>query len=266
MRGKTLEDLGKIDKVGIWGSDCRDTSFPIMVKLIDAAKDLSIQVHPSGKSALPELGESGKAEMWYIVECKPNSALYLGFSKSVTKEEFCRRAQDGTICDVLNRVSVKPGDVFFILPGTVHAIGAGIVIAEIQQNSNTTFRIYDYQRKDANGNLRPLHLSRASEVSNYTPLLPEECRANSSVCFPGFTLAEMFSCHYFRAYRIDVRTHIDLSCDGRSFQHILCVEGTGEISCDDSRYPVEKGNSFLMPAALGKYTIEGQCRVLLSRI
>lgn len=266
LQGNSLADLGQMDKPGIWGSDCKCEEFPVMVKLIDAAKDLSIQVHPSDATALPQQGESGKAEMWYIVDCVPNASLYFGFSKKISKDEFCRRAKDGTICEVLNRVSVKKGDVFFILPGTVHAIGAGIVIAEIQQNSNTTFRIYDYQRRDASGNLRPLHLERAAEVLDYTPLLPEECRANNSVCFPEFTLAEMFSCRYFRAYRIDVRAHIDLCCDGRSFQHLLCVDGNGVIRYGDDIYTMCRGDSFLMPAALGEYTIEGQCRVLLSRI
>lgn len=266
LRGKSLADLGEIDRVGIWGSDCKSTVFPIMVKLIDAAKDLSIQVHPSNETACLQRGESGKAEMWYIVDCCPGAALYLGFSHQITRDEFCRRAQDGTICEVLNRVPVKKGDVFFILPGTVHAIGAGIVVAEIQQNSNTTFRIYDYQRRDVDGNLRPLHLERAAEVLDYTPLLPEECRANNSICFPEFTLSEMFSCRYFRAYRIDVRARIDLCCDGQSFQHILCVDGGGKILHNGSAFPINKGISFLMPAALGRYTIEGQCRVLLSRI
>lgn len=266
LQGRTLAELGEMDRSGFWGNDCFGTDFPLMVKLIDAARDLSIQVHPSDEAADRAAGEQGKAEMWYIVDCEAGAALYLGFSRKIDRNEFCRRAADGTICQVLNRVPVKRGDVFFILPGTVHAIGAGILIAEIQQNSNTTFRIYDYQRRGADGRLRPLHLERAAEVADYAPLLPEECRANSGVRFPAFTLTEMFSCRYFRAYQVDVHQRVDLSCDGTSFQHLLCVEGKGQIIYRKEVYPLCRGDSFFMPAALEEYSIEGQCRVLLSRI
>jgi len=262
--GFSVAQLGILDRAGFWGRACGTKEFPILVKLIDAKRDLSIQVHPSDESALP--GERGKAEMWYIVDCEPQAFLYLGFSKKISKAEFLRRAKDGTICQVLNRVPVSKGDVFYILPGTIHAIGAGIVIAEIQQSSNTTFRVYDYQRRDANGNLRPLHLERAAQVLSYEPIIPEECRANSCVTFPAFSVTEMFSCKYFRAYRVDVRTAADLRCDGQSFQHLLCVEGSGVISVNDKTYPLRRGDSYFLPAALGEYRIEGACRVLLSRI
>ena len=204
--------------------------------------------------------------MWYIVDCEPQACLYFGFSKRVSKEEFLCRAKDGSICDVLNRVPVARGDVFYILPGTIHAIGAGIVIAEIQQNSNTTFRVYDYQRKGADGKLRPLHLDRAAEVLSYDPIVPEECKANSCVSFPEFTMTEMFFCRYFRAYRVDVQKYVELLCDGSSFQHVLCVEGAGMIQAHGTSYPITCGESYLMPAALGNYKIEGPCRVLVSRV
>lgn len=266
LAGKSMLDLGKLDRRGIWGSACKETAFPLMVKLIDAKKDLSIQVHPSDLTAQWENGEQGKAEMWYIVDCEPQACLYFGFSKRVSKEEFLRRAKDGSICEVLNRVPVARGDVFYILPGTIHAIGAGIVIAEIQQNSNTTFRVYDYQRKGADGKLRPLHLDRAAEVLSYDPIVPEECKANSCVSFPEFTMTEMFTCRYFRAYRVDVQKYVELLCDGSSFQHVLCVEGAGMIQAHGTSYPIACGESYLMPAALGNYKIEGPCRVLVSRV
>jgi len=265
-QGKTIGELGELDHDGFWGSDCRTKSFPLLVKLIDAKKDLSIQVHPSDRTALVGQGERGKAEMWYIVDCEPQAAIYYGFSLRVTRTEFLERSRNGTICQVLNRVPVSRGDVFYILPGTIHAIGAGIVIAEIQQSSNTTFRVYDYQRRDGNGNLRPLHLERAAEVVDYAPVIPQDCKANSSVSFPEFTMTEMFSCRYFRAYRIDVRGMVNLRCDGRSFQHLLCVEGGGVISVNGGTYPLERGDSYFVPAALGEYRIGGRCRVLLSRV
>lgn len=265
-QGKTIEELGRIDQNGFWGSDCKGGRFPLLVKLIDAKQMLSIQVHPSDDTALAETGEQGKAEVWYIVDCEPQSFLYYGFAEKVDEEEFLRRAKDGTICDVLNKVPVSKGDVFYILPGTIHAIGAGIVIAEIQQNSNTTFRVYDYQRRGADGKLRPLHLERAAKVLDYGPVLPKECKSNSGAVFPEFTMAEMFCCRYFRAYRIDVRTCARLACDGHSFQHLQCVNGRGKICCNGKEYPFERGTSFLMPAALGEYKIAGECRMLLSQV
>lgn len=262
--GQSIARLGEKDHNSFWGKACLTEEFPVLVKLIDARRDLSVQVHPSNETALP--GEHGKAEMWYIVDCTPQAFLYLGFSQRISREEFVRRSKDGTICQVLNRVPVSKGDVFYILPGTIHAIGAGILIAEIQQNSNTTFRVYDYQRRDEAGNLRPLHLERAAEVLAYEPIVPEECRANSGVSFPAFSMREMFSCRYFRAYRLDVRTSVNLRCDGQSFQHLLCVEGDGSITAGGRKYPFRKGDSYFLPAALGGYCIKGACRMLLSRL
>lgn len=264
--GESIAQLGTRDKTGFWGRDCQGNSFPILVKLIDAAQDLSIQVHPSDQTALAEQGEQGKAEMWYIVDCVPQSYIYFGFSQQISHAEFLRRAADGSICQVLNKVPVAPGDVFYILPGTIHAIGAGIIIAEIQQSSNTTFRVFDYQRRGADGALRPLHLERAASVVNYEPILPEECKANSSMHFSGFTMDEMFTCKYFRAYSIDVHHEISLYCDGRSFHHLLCVKGEGEIVHRGKCYVLNRGDSYFMPAQLGEYQIKGGCRVLLSRI
>ena len=261
--GKTLAEL---DRERFWGTQCPEGEFPLLVKLIDAQKDLSIQVHPSDQTALVEQGEQGKAEMWYVVDCVPQSCIYFGFSKKVTQEEFLARARDGSICQVLNRVPVAKGDVFYILPGTIHAIGAGIVIAEIQQSSNTTFRVYDFQRRDAEGNLRPLHLERAAEVVSYEPIVPQNCRANSGVVFPGFSMTEMFCCDYFRAHRVDVIGGIALRCDGRSFHHLLCVEGSGAIRVDGTYWPFVRGDSYFLPAALGEYKIQGKCRMLLSRV
>lgn len=262
--GTSLAQLGGKDHDGFWGRACPIGGFPLMVKLIDANRDLSIQVHPSDETTLP--GEHGKAEMWYIVDCAPQAFLYLGFSRKISREEFLRRAEDGTVCQVLNRVPVARGDVFYILPGTIHAIGAGILIAEIQQSSNTTFRVYDYRRRDADGKTRPLHLERAAEVVNYDPVVPEECRSNSGAFFPAFSMREMFSCRYFRAYRLDIHTAADLRCGGQSFQHLLCVEGRGSITAGGRKYPFWKGDSYFLPAALGEYRISGTCRMLLSRI
>lgn len=264
--GKQLGQLGPSLRTLFWGTLCKEAEFPILVKLIDAAKDLSIQVHPGDDTANVALGEQGKAEMWYVMECEPQASIYFGFNRFMSSRELLRRVEEGTIIEVLNKVPVSKGDVYYILPGTIHAIGAGIVIAEIQQNSNTTFRIYDYQRRDDRGQLRGLNLQRAVEVVNYTPIVPEECRANCVVSNQAYIMSEMFSCKYFRAFRLDVKKMARLCCDGTSFHHLLCVEGAGMIVANNRGYAIDKGQSYFMPAALGNYEIDGECRVLLSRL
>ena len=261
FQGKPLGQVVELhpDYVGI-----NQKGFPLLVKLIDAREDLSVQVHPSDETAL--LGEQGKAEMWYIVSAKPQSFLYCGLKRAVTREELLSSARDGTICELLNRVPVRRGDVFSIRPGTIHAIGKGLLIAEIQQNSNTTFRIYDYLRKDKDGEPRPLHLERAAEVADLRPVVPRECRANLQVCFPGYRLVQMFSCRYFEAYKLELAGTIRLSCTRASFSHLLVINGRGELRAEDGEWAIESGESWFLPAGLGKYTISGQCTILLSKL
>ena len=264
LKGKTLTELKAMGQASFFGTACHGETFPILVKLIDAKQDLSIQVHPSDATADAASGEEGKAEMWYVVDALPKSHIYYGFSQKTDEAEVQRKAGDGSICELLNCVEVQRGDVVYILPGTIHAIGSGILIAEIQQNSNTTFRVYDYMRQARDGKLRPLHLARAGKVLNYAPILPQECKANSGVYLDGFFMEEMFSCEYFKAYCFHIRTIAALTCDGRSFQHLLFVEGQGLLRCQGKTYLFQKGDSFFMPASLGDYTVEGQCRMLLS--
>lgn len=266
LTGQTLEDLKRLDAEQFWGTDCQKEIFPLLVKLIDAKRDLSIQVHPSEQSANAQFGEQGKAEMWYVVDCLPHSFIYYGFSEQIDENELIERVNDGSICDVLNKVKVERGDVFYILPGLIHAIGNGILMAEIQQNSDTTFRIYDYLRLDAHGETRALHLQRAKTVIDYTPVIPTECKVNSGARFDGFSMAKMFSCEYFRAYRFDIYKSAHLRSDRKSFQHLLFVQGSGVVRFQGEEIPFRKGDSFFIPAALGDYTVEGTGRMLLSHV
>lgn len=261
--GEPLDTLLCSDFTGMAGSRCPAGTFPLLIKLIDARQDLSVQVHPSDATARREDGEQGKTEMWYVVDCEPDSALYLGFSRAVTPEELTERAQNGTICEVLNRVHVHPGDVFFVTPGTIHAIGAGILIAEIQQNSNTTFRVYDYHRIGADGKPRPLHLRRAAEVLCCTPSDPS---AHALSPCPPDGVQEVLLCEFFRVRRAAVKSQIDLSTDRGSFAHLLCVRGAGSIRCGGEDLPLRQGDSYFLPAALGKYTVCGRCEILLSEL
>ena len=261
--GESLADVLRADPVGMAGARCGIAPFPLLIKLIDAQKDLSVQVHPSDAAACREKGEQGKTEMWYVVDCRPESTLFLGFSRAVTPDELRRRAKDGTICEVLNRVAVHPGDVFFVRPGTVHAIGAGILVAEIQQNSDTTFRVYDYNRLGADGKPRQLHLERAAEVMNYAPM---HRAADTLPPCPPDGVQEVLTCEYFRVRRAEVKTRISLATDGESFTHLMCVRGEGNILCGGNVYPFRQGDSYFLPAALGEYAVEGDGSLVLSGV
>lgn len=261
--GESLADILCAAPAGMAGTRCGIAPFPLLIKLIDAQKDLSVQVHPSDASACREKGEQGKTEMWYVVDCEPESTLFLGFSRAVTPDELRQRAQDGTICEVLNRVAVHPGDVFFVRPGTVHAIGAGILVAEIQQNSDTTFRVYDYNRLGADGKPRQLHLERAIEVMNCAPA---QGAADTLLPCPPDGVQEVLTCEYFRVRRAEVKRRIDLSTEGGSFTHLMCVRGGGDILCGGRNYPFRQGDSYFLPAALGEYAVEGDCSLLLSGV
>ena len=186
-----------------------------------------------------------------------------GFSRAVTPDELRQRAQDGTICEVLNRVAVHPGDVFFVRPGTVHAIGAGILVAEIQQNSDTTFRVYDYNRLGADGKPRQLHLERAIEVMNCAPA---QGAADTLLPCPPDGVQEVLTCEYFRVRRAEVKRRIDLSTEGGSFTHLMCVRGGGDILCGGKAYPFRQGDSYFLPAALGEYAVEGDSSLVLSGV
>ena len=175
--GKTLPEYIKIQGKSVLGTNCEKFDyFPILIKLIDAQDNLSVQVHPDNNYALRVEGEYGKTEMWYIVDCAEGASLIYGFDHEISAEEFARRIQDNTLLNVCNIVPVKKGDVFFIEAGTIHAIGKGILIAEIQQNSNTTYRVYDYGRVGADGNPRQLHIEKAKEVTQKDIKVVEESR------------------------------------------------------------------------------------------
>ena len=233
--------------------------FPLLIKLIDAKGDLSVQVHPSDEYALEREGEYGKTEMWYILDCDEGACLYYGFSEDVSREEYADAIREGRLCEILNRVSVKRGDVFFIPAGTVHAIGAGILICEIQQNSNTTYRVFDYNRRDKDGNLRPLHIEKALEVSclERSPELPEIGEGDDVL------LAE---CGYFSVRRLRVGGEGELACDESSFSSLVVTEGSGKICYDGGEIELCKGDSVFIPAQDKKYALFGNFEFILSNV
>lgn len=262
--GMTLTEY--IEKAGrsILGTDCEKfDSFPILIKLIDAKDNLSVQVHPNNEYAQRVEGEYGKTEMWYVVDCDEGAELLYGFKHEITKEEFANRIANNTLLEVTNAVPVKKGDVFFIEAGTLHAIGKGILIAEIQQNSNTTYRIYDYGRVGNDGKPRELHVEKAKDVTVLGPAkqYPETPAEEKD----GYKIKLLSSCEYFTVYRVDVESKAVLEADEKSFNSILVLEGEPEIIADDI-VKAKKGDSIFISAGTGKYTVEGKCRFVLTKV
>lgn len=192
----------------------------------------------------------------YIVDAAPHAALYYGLKQEVTKAEFEQRIHDQTLTEILNRVEVKPGELYFIPSGTLHAIGAGILLAEIQQNSNTTYRVYDYGRRGADGKLRPLHIAKALDVTNLRPIAPTVQYPAEAVA--GGTVRKLEACKYFASDVVTVHGTVAFTVGTESFHHLLFLSGEATLQTESGSYPVKKGSSVLLPAGLGAYTVTGE--------
>ena len=257
--GKTLEEYIEAEGKEVLGTNCRRfRDFPILTKFIDAKQDLSIQVHPDNRYALKNEGQYGKTEMWYVVDAGKEAFLYYGFKKEVSKEEFARRIREDTLLEVLNAVPVQKGDVLFIESGTIHAIGKDILIAEIQQNSNVTSRVYDYGRVGKDGKKRDLHIEKAIAVTNRVPLI----KSRSS--YP-----HVADCDYFTVDKLNLDGRMMCRVEGtvseESFVSILILDGEGVVSCGN-KVSYQKGDSLFLPAGSGAYVIEGSCDALITTI
>lgn len=261
--GKTLSEYINECGKAVLGENCaRFEYFPILIKLIDAKDNLSVQVHPDNDYAMRVEGEYGKTEMWYIVDCEEGAELLYGFKHEITREEFAARIADNTLLEVTNNVPVHKGDVFFIEAGTLHAIGKGILIAEIQQNSNTTYRIYDYGRVGADGKPRQLHVEKACEVTKLIPPTRPTKPMGAPVQKDGYTEALLATSEYFNVNRLDVTEKADLEAGNGSFNSLLVLDGEftiGDIS-------LKKGESAFVPAGYGKYTVKGSGEIILTDI
>lgn len=247
-KDKTLAQYIEENKKSLGTNCARFKNFPILIKFIDAKEPLSLQVHPDDYYALKNENQYGKTEVWYVLDCEPGACLYYGFKEEVTKEAFKEAIEKGTLEDLLNKVEVKKGDVFFIEARTIHAIGGGITIAEIQQNSNVTYRVYDYDRVGADGKKRELHIDKAQEVT--------------ALDFTGkaYNFGEhIASCDIFEVDEIKVeQQEISLDADHTSFHSLVILEGEGKINdvC------VQKGDSVFVPAHFGQYTVSGSLTLL----
>jgi mannose-6-phosphate isomerase class I len=267
LKGIGREALG-------WKSQPYDR-FPILVKFIDAAQPLSVQVHPADTYALANENDYGKNEMWYVLEAEEGAYLYLGFEQKVTPREVRSRIAEGTLEQILHKVSVKKGDSIMVPAGTIHAIGKGVMVLEVQQSSNVTYRLYDYNRRDKNGELRALHLEQALANMDYdvcqTDGTPEGCWEDQK----GFRKILLEMCKYFSVSQLEVFDEAELVMDESTFYSVVVIEGEGKIrvqktDAEDAdpgdTLTFKPGDSFFVPAGAGILDITGKCRVILSHI
>ena len=262
-KGKTLNEVLAEMKQKLVGEENYKRfgdRFPLLIKFIDARQDLSIQVHPDDETAHRQGKAMGKTEMWYVMDSDEDASLKVGLKKKITPEEYARMVEDDTICDALGNYKVKSGDCFFIPAGRIHAICSGSFIAEIQQTSDVTYRIYDYKRKDKNGNSRELHTKEAAEAIDYTVLddyrteyTPVKNEATQLVSCPLFTTA---------VYDLTEPMTLDYS-ELDSFVILIALKGEGSIlTSSGNSYSFREGESILLPATTEMVKVEGNIKFL----
>lgn len=248
FKGQSFVDLINEHKETLLGKDVYDEKanhpFPLLIKIIDAADHLSVQVHPDDEYALKH-NDSGKTELWYILDAKPGATLIYGLKQGLTREEFAKAVDQGNIKDTLNEVPVKNGDILYIPAGTVHALLDGVMIAEIQQNSNVTYRLYDWDRLQDDGTSRELHIEDALNVINFdAPLyIPNDGK-------------------YFSVEDLDIDSKYSNTADGSTFYIYMIVEGSGVMRYEGGEETLSPGETILVPATMGDYRIEGNLKVI----
>ena len=261
--GKKLNELVAEMKAELVGKDNYERfgdEFPLLIKFIDARQDLSIQVHPTDEIAHRQGKPRGKTEMWYIMESAPDAKLYSGLKQQITPEEYKKMVQDDTICDALAQYEVKEGDVFFLPAGRIHAIGTGCFLAEIQQTSDVTYRIYDFKRKDKDGNYRELHTREAAESINYT--VEQDYRTHYTP--KKNEGVQLVSCPYFTTavYDLDEAMTLDYS-ELDSFVILIGMKGEGTIVDDEgNETSLKAGETVLIPATTKELKVSGNVKFL----
>lgn len=270
LKGKLLNEviqLWGIDLVGKRIGEQGLEKFPLLVKILDASDKLSVQVHPDDRYANEhENGELGKTEMWYVIDAEPGAQLVYGVKPGVSKEQFEQGIKDGTLQNELNYVDVNPGDVFFIRATTLHAVGAGLLITEIQQNSDTTYRVYDWNRVGNDGKPRPLHVQKALDVTDFTDVTGKEKVEGLLVQEGENTRTYLVACEYFSTEKLCIKKESHEKANGTKFDMIMITEGSGHIRYSQGEEPFKAGDSFLIPARLGDYSIVGECTALKSYV
>lgn len=239
--------------------------FPLMVKFIDAKKSLSIQVHPNDDYAFPIEGDYGKNEMWYVMDAEEDAFIYVGFNRDVTAEEIREMVKKNTLLEVLNKVPVKKGETYFLRAGTVHAIGAGCLICEVQQSSNVTYRLYDYCRKDKNGKLRDLQVEKALDVIDFKKEKTGFRSSYPSVVHDGYVEKLIGECKYFSVKKYDVTGTLKLLPSDSTFQVVIVIEGKSKISNGTLTYPTSLGDTWFC-GSWDTVELNGKCSVLVVNV
>ncbi len=260
--GKTLTEVVKTNPDFLGENGNKFEYFPILIKLIDAKNDLSVQVHPDNEYAMRVEKEYGKTECWYILDCDEGAELIYGFNRKISSEEFKEKIADNTFLETVNKVKVKKGDLFFIEAGTLHAIGSGILLAEIQQNSNTTYRVYDYGRVGTDGKPRELHVEKAIDVTNCVPPTRSTDPEGKLVEYDNYSTQLLTECDLFSVKKVSVKNFFDGVADEKSFVSVLVTDGVGTIDGID----IKKGDSLFIPASYGTFTIKGNIETIITRV
>ncbi|WKL44976.1 type I phosphomannose isomerase catalytic subunit [Flavobacterium sp. ZE23DGlu08] len=259
-KGKSLTEIINDSPDEILGTEVHarfGKQFPLLFKYLDAREDLSIQVHPNDELAKKRHNSFGKTEMWYIMQADDDARIIVGFKEKSNANDYLKNLKNKTLLSILDDVKVKSGDVFFLETGTVHAIGAGLVVAEIQQTSDITYRLYDFDRVDANGNTRELHVDLALDAINYNKVeTKKEYTKNIN------DSNEIVDCPYFTTNFIPLDGEISVSKSGKTFTVYMCTEGTFELEYNNSKLQYKKGDTVLIPAALNAFILSGKASIL----
>ncbi|WP_396185710.1 type I phosphomannose isomerase catalytic subunit [Flavobacterium sp.] len=260
LAGKSLNDLIQVAPEDILGTEVYrrfGKQFPLLFKYLDAREDLSIQVHPNDELAKKRHNSFGKTEMWFIMQADENARIIVGFKEKSNATEYVENLKNKTLLSILDDFIVKSGDVFFLETGTVHAIGAGLVVAEIQQTSDITYRLYDFDRVDAAGNERELHVDLALDAINYDEV--DTFRSYTKDINQSNTIV---NCPYFTTNFLPLEGEKIIKNNGNSFSVYMCIEGTFEIEFQNLRFQYKKGDTVLIPAALKTFILNGKASIL----
>ncbi len=265
--GKTLDAVLKGHPEFLGTHPVTEGELPILVKLIDAKNDLSVQVHPTDEYAFShENGQLGKSEMWCVLGSDPDANIVFGLSRKCSPGEIRKAIDKGDLEKYLRRISVKKNDVFFVKAGTIHSLGAGTIVAEIQENSNLTYRLYDYDRRDKEGNRRELHIDKALAVANLTGNDSPRQPMRVLKFQPGVAYEFLGSCKYFQVYRMFLNTErrqkVCYRADDLSFRVLLCTKGCGSVRADGLNMDIYKGDCIFFPADSVEVEIKGSMQLL----
>lgn len=260
FKGKSLNELINELSEAVLGTKVYaqfGKQFPLLFKYLDAREDLSIQLHPNDELAKKRHNSFGKTEMWYVMQADADARLIVGFKEKSSPSAFIQNLNNKTLLHILNTKKVKQGDVFMLETGTIHAIGAGIVVAEIQQTSDITYRVYDFDRVDANGNKRELHLDLALEALNY-----EKIEAQRLYSKTENVSNEVVNCNYFTTNFIPLDGTTEINKNQTSFTVYMCVDGDFQLTVDGESYTYQKGDTVLIPASLTDFQLSGKASIL----